>query len=92
MDTSSKPELDPSTEDSHTETPRPPISEVFGRHSDDLMKRTGIEGASIRGSTICLFIDPACVDRATLPSELEGWPVVIEESGRIVAADAVTPR
>lgn len=77
---------------SHKDTTLPPpsVSEVLGRHTDRLMSVSGVVGTAEGscGSRPCILV---LVERATpalrkaIPSELEGIPVEIRETGSIRA-------
>ncbi len=68
---------------------RPPITDVLARHTPRLMAIPGVtgtyEGAQADGSPcigiLVVRLTPSLRD--SLPRELEGWPVRVEESGRI---------
>ena len=68
---------------------RPPISDVLARHTPRLMAIPGVvgtyEGALEDGAPyigiLVAKLTPALRD--SLPRELEGWPVRVEESGEI---------
>lgn len=69
---------------------RPPITEVLARHTDALMKLPGVvgtgEGREGETPVVVVFVvrrDAATVAR--IPATLEGWRVVVRESGVITA-------
>jgi hypothetical protein len=68
------------------------IEEVYKRRSDQLMAISGVVGIAIgeREGKPCIMV---LVDKRTpelinkIPSELEGYPVVVQETGPIRALD-----
>jgi len=67
-----------------------PISEVLAAHTPDWMKLTGVIGT---GETrkdgkpaIMIFTDSLSPEaKAKLPTQVEGYPVVIQETGTVKA-------
>jgi hypothetical protein len=68
---------------------RKPVSEVLNAHTSEWMKLPGVIGT---GETkkegqpaIMIFVDTLTDElRSKLPSQVEGYPIVIEQSGKIV--------
>lgn len=69
--------------------PQPPVAEVLDRHTARLMSLPGVVGTAQGecGGQPCILVlvqrlTPAL--RQAVPAELEGIPVEIQETGRIV--------
>jgi hypothetical protein len=66
------------------------IEQVFDRHHDQLMAVPGVTGLGVGDKdgkpAIIILVRQLTLDlKARLPRALEGHPVVIEQSGEIVA-------
>lgn len=66
------------------------IEQVFDRHHDRLMAVPGVTGLGIgdKGGkqAILVMVEQLTPDlKARIPRALEGYPVVVEQSGEIVA-------
>lgn len=66
------------------------IEQVFDGHHDQLMAVPGVTGLGIGDQNgkpaIVIMVRQLTPDqKARLPQSLEGYPVVVEESGEIVA-------
>lgn len=76
---------------------RRPIAQVLVQHTPRLMALPGVvgtyEGESEDGApclrVMVVALNPAL--RESIPAELEGWPVEIEETGEIRPLDAPGP-
>lgn len=71
----------------------PPIAEVLERHTDSLLSVPGVvgvaEGESGGRPVIRVFVERRTRElEARLPRALEGYPVVVVESGEIQARDS----
>ena len=69
---------------------RPPIAEVLARHTARLMALEGVtgtgEGADDGQPIIVVFVVADTPElRARLPQSLEGYRVVVRESGKVTA-------
>ena len=71
--------------------PRRPITEVLAEHTPKLMATPGVVGtaesklANGSPSILVLVVKLTPELRQSIPTELDGYPVVIEESGEIKA-------
>ena len=69
--------------------PRKPISEVLSTHTPDWLRIQGVIGSGetmVDGDTaIMIFVDTVTDElRTKLPKRVDGYPVVIEQSGKVV--------
>jgi len=69
----------------HQHYMKPPISEVLQKHTSELLKISGVigvgEGRSEDKPAIVLFTESE--KTGPLPKEIEGYPVVVENTGTI---------
>jgi hypothetical protein len=67
----------------------PPIEQVVDRHAPELMKIPGVTMvyvAAAEDGRPCIKVGFATLphaNQAQVPATLEGWPVVVEETGEI---------
>ena len=83
----------PAKEPSKVSTNRPPIADVLERHSSTLMKFEGVlgtyEGRSATGDPCIKVMVIADTEelRSQLPNNLEGYEVVLHETGEVKPVD-----
>jgi hypothetical protein len=67
----------------------PPIEQVVDRHAPELMRIPGVTMVYVGladDETPCVrvgFVELPHPSRDRVPAEIEGWPVIVEETGEI---------
>jgi hypothetical protein len=80
-----------SPQESRVNAPRRPIAEVLAEHTPKLMAMAGVVGTAEsalpngKPSILVLVVKRTPELERSIPRELDGYPVVIEESGEIHA-------